>query len=153
LTCLTHVGQVFFWLKRRALSETGIIIEIWQSFRRTPLWVQIWVALILVPVNLLPLAFWGEPYAVWITIFSIGGMLPNLVIMMVGRGLSKCMALPHLLIWTPLVVMLGMLLQSDLGVSDGFRTVLTVILLVDLLSLVFDYIDGWKWWRGDRAIA
>lgn len=114
---------------------------------------QIWVALILVPVNLLPLAFWGEPYAVWITIFSIGGMLPNLVIMMVGRGLSKCMALPHLLIWTPLVVMLGMLLQSDLGVSDGFRTVLTVILLVDLLSLVFDYIDGWKWWRGDRAIA
>lgn len=130
-----------------------MIVAIWQSFRRTPLWVQFWIVVILVPVNLLPLAFWGEPNSRWIAVLSVGGMLPNLFIMMTERGVSKAMALPHLLIWTPLVVMLAGLLQSDTGVSDGFRTVLIAVFVVDLVSLVFDYSDGWKWWRGDRAIS
>ena len=130
-----------------------MILEIWQSFRRISLWVQIWVVLILVPVNLLPLAYLDEPFGVWIAVLSVGGMLPNLVIMIAERGLSKRMALPHLLIWTPLVVMLGLLLQGDMGVSVGFGTVLIMVFVIDLLSLVFDYIDSWKWWQGDRAIS
>lgn len=130
-----------------------MIVAIWQSFRRTPLWVQFWIVVILVPVNLLPLAFWGEPYSGWIAVLSVGGMLPNLFIMMAERGLSKAMALPHLVIWTPLVLLLGGLLQTDMGVSDGFRNLLIAVFVVDLVSLAFDFTDAWKWWRGDRAIA
>ncbi len=130
-----------------------MVVEIWQSFRRIPLWVQIWVAVILVPVNLLPLAFVNEPYGLWVAVLSIGGMLPNLPIMMLERGLSKRMALPHLVIWTPLVVLVGWILLSDQVLSDGYRWMLIALLLVDLVSLAFDYVDAAKWQAGDRGVA
>jgi len=132
----------------------GLIGDIWRSFRRLPVWVQIWVALILVPVNMAPLLFLGAPYAIWVTVLSVGGMMPNLPIMLADRGLSKRMALPHLVIWTPLVVLLVWLLSGPVaGVDDGYRAILVLLLVVDLISLGFDYPDALKWWRGDRAIA
>ena len=130
-----------------------MVIEIWQSFRRIPLWVQIWVAVLLVPVNLLPLAFVNEPYGLWVAVLSVGGMLPNLPIMLLERGLSKRMALPHLVIWTPLVVLVGWILLSDQVLSDGYRWMLFAVLLVDLVSLAFDYVDAAKWQAGDRGVA
>jgi hypothetical protein len=130
-----------------------MIVEIWHSFRRMPLWVQFWVLVILAPANLLPLAFVSESYGVWVAALSVGGMLPNLPIMLMERGLSKRMALPHLLIWTPLIVLIGWLLLSGPVLSDGFRSMLIVLLIVDLVSLAFDYVDAWKWKQGDRAIA
>jgi len=130
-----------------------MIIDIWHSFRRLPGWVQIWVALILVPVNLAPLLFLGAPYAVWVAVLSVGGMMPNLPIMLDERGLSKRMALPHLLIWVPLLVLLGWVLANVDGVTGGYRTLLLLLLVVDLISLGFDFPDALKWWRGDREIA
>jgi hypothetical protein len=130
-----------------------VIADIWNSFRRMPLWVQIWVGFILVPVNMVPLLFLGEPFAIWVAVLSIGGMMPNLPIMLFDRGLSKRMGLPHLLIWTPLVVFVGWLLASDVPLSDGYGLMLAILLVVDLISLGFDYPDALKWWRGDRDIA
>jgi len=130
-----------------------MIIDIWHSFRRLPGWVQIWVALILVPVNLAPLLFLGAPYAVWVAVLSVGGMMPNLPIMLDERGLSKRTALPHLLIWVPLLVLLGWVLANVDGVTGGYRTLLLLLLVVDLISLGFDFPDALKWWRGDREIA
>lgn len=118
-----------------------------------PLWVQIWVAVILVPVNVAPLLFLGEHYSFWVAVLSVGGMAPNLPIMLAERGLSKRMALPHVLIWTPLVVLLGWLLVGPMGESGNYAIMLTVVLVVDLISLGFDFPDAVKWWRGDRGIA
>ena len=130
-----------------------MIVDIWDSFRRMPLWVQGWVALVLVPVNIAPLAFIGAPYAIWVAVLSVGGMVPNLPIMLMERGLSKRMALPHVLIWLPLVGLLGWVLATVDGVTGGYRTMLLLLLAVDLISLGFDIPDALKWWRGDRAIA
>jgi hypothetical protein len=130
-----------------------MIADIWRSFRRMPLWVQIWVAFFLVPANLLPLLFLGEPLAFWVAGLSVGGMLPNLAIMIAERGLSKRMALPHVLIWTPLVILVGWMLLAG-GARDGsFYAVLMVVLVIDLISLAFDYSDLMKWRNGDREIA
>jgi len=129
-----------------------VIVDIWNSFRRMPLWVQVWVALILVPVNMAPLFFLGQPYAIWVAVLSIGGLMPNLPIMLNDRGLSKLMALPHLVAWTPLVVLIGWLLATGAPVG-GYWVLLVVLLGVDLISLGFDFPDALKWWRGDRDIA
>jgi hypothetical protein len=40
-----------------------MIAEIWGSYRRLPLWVELWVAVILVPVNAASLAFVAERWA------------------------------------------------------------------------------------------
>ncbi len=79
-------------------------------------------------------------------------MAPNLLIMLRERGFSRAMALPHVLIWTPLVIVVaGLLIQADLPAD--YRAYLILLLVVDLISLGFDYIDAWRWWKGDRGAA
>lgn len=129
-----------------------MFLDIYHSFRRLPLWVQLWVAVILVPVNLVSLAFVGAPGGILVAVLAIGGMLPNLVLMAAERGLSKAMSFPHLVLWGPLVAVLaGMLARQEL--SAGFATYLWLLLIIDAVSLGFDIPDALKWWRGDRDIA
>ena len=118
-----------------------MILDIWQSFRRIPGWVQIWVMFILVPVNLLPLLFLNAPFGVAVALLAVGGMLPNLVIMWNERGLSKRMALPHLVLWTPLVILVAWVLWQG-AATGGWAMVLWALLVIDLISLGFDYVDA-----------
>ncbi|MGR3699704.1 MAG: hypothetical protein ACU0CB_15610 [Roseovarius sp.] len=128
-----------------------MILQIWQSYRRLPLWVQLWVALILVPVNAASLFFVTQPAGAWLALMAVGAMLCNGVLMLVERGFSKVMALPHVLIWTPMLGLILWLLTQD--IADGFRTYLLILLAVDVFSLIFDVIDTRKWLSGDRKIA
>ena len=128
-----------------------IFLDIWRSFRAIPLWVQIWIVVLLMPINLATLAFWGQPNGALITVLAIGGMALNLPIMVVERGLSKLMSLPHVLLWTPLVVIVAVMIGGPL--DPAFKTFLWILLLLDVISLAFDFPDIWKWWKGDRSVA
>ena len=77
--------------------KSNLFIEIWNSFRALPLWVQLWMVVILMPINFASLFFLGEPQGGLIAFLAIFGMLPNMVIMIYDRGLSKLMAFPHLI--------------------------------------------------------
>ncbi len=127
-----------------------IFLDIWRSYRSLPLWVQIWVMGILVPVNSAAIFFIFQPSGIWIAILAIGAMLPNIPIMLYERGLSKMMALPHLLPWSILV--LWLLIAMPEG-SPAYTSYLWILLVVDALSLVFDIPDALKWRKGDRAVA
>ncbi len=128
-----------------------MITEIFESFRRLPIAVQAWVALWLAPINIATLAFLGKTNGVLIAVLAIGGMAPNMVIMARERGLSALMALPHLVIWTPLVVVVLITLFS--GVGTGYAIFLVVLLVTDVISLVFDANDFAEWRAGSRSIA
>ena len=128
----------------------ALIVDIWRSFRALPAWVQVWVALILVPVNAASLLFLGQPGALWVAILAVGAMLANLPIMLAERGFSKRMALPHLPFWTVLVIWLAV---ARPGATGAYAVYLWLLLAVDLISLGFDYPDAWKWWKGDRKVA
>ncbi len=130
-----------------------MVSEIWHSFRRLPVWVQLWVSLILVPVNLMPLAFLEAPQGMLVATLSVGGMAPNLLIMLRDRGFSRAMALPHLVFWVPLVFVISGLLSGAESLPGTYRQLLMVLLAVDLVSLAFDFPDAWKWWKGDRGAA
>lgn len=128
-----------------------MIAQIWGSYRRLPLWVQLWVAVILVPVNAASLIFWAAPWGPWLAAMAVGAMLLNGALMLIERGFSRAMALPHIVIWTPMLGLVIWLFGQE--IAPGFRCYLMVLLAVDTVSLVLDYIDGWRWWRGARAIA
>jgi len=128
-----------------------MISQIWHSYRRLPLWVQAWVSVILVPVNAASLAFLSEPWGLWIAAMAVGAMLLNGVIMLAERGFSKLMALPHVLIWTPMLGLVLWLLAQD--IAPAYRIYLLILLAVDVVSLIFDVIDTRKWVSGDRKIA
>ncbi|MCA0906442.1 hypothetical protein LCM27_08530 [Ruegeria marisrubri] len=130
---------------------TSMVLDIWLSFRTLPVWVQVWVAFILVPVNLLPLAFLDQPQGHLIAWLAISGMALNVPIMLGARGMSGAMALPHILCWVPLVIIATLLLFSEDRLSPAFAGFLWVLLIVDITSLVFDFRDAARWLRSRRA--
>jgi len=128
----------------------GLGRDIYSSFRALPGWVQLWVGLILVPVNSASLVFIGQPMGVCIAVLAVGAMLPNLAIMIGERGFSRAMALPHLLPWTALV---AVLILARPAVGGAFGVYLWLLLATDALSLGFDYPDAWAWLKGKREVA
>ena len=127
-----------------------IFLDIWRLYRSLPLWVQIWVVGILVPVNSTALFFIFQPSGIWVAILAIGAMLPNIPIMLYERGLSKMMALPHLIPWSILV--LWLLIAMPQG-SVAYGVFLWILLVVNAISLAFDIPDALKWREGDRRVA
>ena len=129
-----------------------MILDIWHSFMRIPRWVLIWIVVILVPINVASLVFWAEPYGILIAVLAIGGMLPNLFIMAKERGVSRMMSIPHVVVWTPLVILLAWVLATQ-ELSSSATMVFAALLIIDVISLAFDFIDTAKWWKGAREIA
>jgi hypothetical protein len=129
--------------------------QCWVSFRSLPLWVQIWVAGILVPANAAPfflLDFWSARVAAWAAVFVAATNLP---IMLREGGMSRLMSIPHLLAWGPLELALVMRMAERAGagpVSAGEQVFIAVLATVNGVSLAFDALDSWRWLRGERAV-
>jgi len=130
--------------------KNNVFADIWSSARTLPLWVQAWVFLLLTPVNLASLYFISEPMGKLIVGLIFLGVLPNVPIMLAERGISKLMSVSHLPAWTVLVLLI--VLARPEG-SEAYDYYLTVLAVINGISLLLDYIDSIKWFRGDRAVA
>ncbi|MBH0059009.1 hypothetical protein I6F65_18875 [Pseudoalteromonas sp. SWXJZ94C] len=131
-------------------KKNSLLIDIWQSFLTLPNWVKIWVGLWLAPINMLTLYFINNTSGLLITCLAYAGLLPNLFVMIYNRGFSRLMALPHLLPWT---IMLGVI-YSALPLSDGiYSAFLWALFITNFVSLVFDYPDTYKWFKGQKEVA
>jgi len=128
----------------------NVFVEIWNSFRATPGWVQIWMMVLLAPINMASLFFLDEPMGMLIAFLANIGMLLNIPVMFYDRGVSKLMSVPHLIPWTVIVVLIIFYRPEATGPYD---TYLWILLVTNLISLAFDYVDSMKWFKGDRAIA
>lgn len=125
--------------------------EILASFRRLPVWVQCWVGLLAV-ANSLWLFLLDTPTGVLTGVAAIFVLLTNLPIMYVTGGMSKLMSIPHLLAWIPLeVYLIGSLLgNAPMQPAEAFYA--SGLLIINGISLGFDFRDAWLWLMGDRAI-
>lgn len=131
-------------------TDQNIVLDIYTSFRAMPVWVQIWVMIILVPVNMASLLFLFEPSGMVIAFLANIAMMMNLPVMLKDRGFSKMMAVPHLVPW---VILVAILLFVPPLAEGNYAIYLKVLLVVDVISLGFDFPDAVKWKRGDRAAA
>lgn len=131
-------------------TDQNIVLDIFTSFRAMPIWVQIWVVVILVPVNMASLLFLFEPNAMLIAFLANIAMMMNLPVMIKDRGFSKMMALPHLIPWT---ILIAILLFAPPVAEGNYAIYLKLLLVTNIISLLFDFPDAVKWKRGDRAAA
>lgn len=137
-------------------SVVSHLSAIWRSYRSLPFWVQLWVAVILVPVNLASLGFlntWAGSAAAWALALVA---VTNLPIMYVEQGLGRLMAIPHLLIWGPLELLLALRLFGFVGAAapDSLEVgFIVVLLIVNGISLICDAIDTLRWCHGERSFA
>ena len=126
-----------------------------RSFLSLPLWVQIWVGGILIPVNaasFFMLDNWGAKMT---ALAALGVVITNIPIMLWEQGMSKLMAIPHLLLWGPLLVALSMRLAGLNGegsVTHIESIYIWIVIVINGISVIFDALDTWKWIQGDRAV-
>ncbi|MDZ4660204.1 MAG: hypothetical protein SGJ18_01160 [Pseudomonadota bacterium] len=67
-------------------------------------------------------------------------------------GFVRLLGLGHVLFWTPLCAWLFRRLQSGLYASEpNLKTWVSVILIVNSLSLIIDYLDVTRYFKGEKA--
>lgn len=127
--------------------------SLWQSFRRLPQWVQLWMALVLLPANLLSLFLLEYASARMIALAALLALGSNMLLMYRYAGFSRLMALPHLLVWGPLQVMLLIYLAGSTPAPSINEVVyIFLVLAVNGVSLFFDTLDSWRWLQGERQL-
>lgn len=135
-------------------KQSRIMVS-WASFRSLPGWVQFWVGCILVPVNAASFAMLDTGSGRAIAAAALLVVATNVPIMLWARGMTKLMAVPHLLIWGPLQWFLLSKITQISG-ADAMPPLeliyVSAMLLVNGISLAFDALDSWRWLKGDRAV-
>lgn len=138
-----------------ALPCTWRLLEIWRSYRALPAWVQVWVGLVLVPANAVPFALletWTGRIA---AVAALAVVATNMPIMWIERGMSRLMSVPHLVIWGPLQLVLLLRWAGQIGpvpLGPAERALVLLLLVVNGVSLAFDSLDSWRWFRGERDV-
>jgi len=88
-----------------------------------------------------------------IAFLAVGGMIPNAPILLWERGFSKLLAVPHILFWVPLLLIIILRLIGGIDQGSDFYTYLVILFITNTISIVFDLFDTWSWIRGERNVA
>ena len=120
-----------------------------------PDWLGIWMPVSFGGAFILPLALltWKPTrLAEIVTVLAsfLGALSTNVLYSKIGY--VKLLGLPHILFWTPLVIYLFTLLRKP-AVGKVPTVIITVVSVVILISLAFDYTDVIKYLLVDRAVA
>ena len=112
---------------------------------KQPLWVSVWVA-ILALVNVASVFFWSETLArVIFGVFIISAILMMTLYSLFG--FQKILGLGHV-VW---VFLLPYVVTNLDHVDRGFSFYLIVFVILTTVSLVFDFIDVWRYLRDNRG--
>lgn len=131
------------------MAKSDLFADIWVSFRALPLWVMIWMTVILAPINMVSLYFVSKPMGILVAVLAWGGMLTSHIVLARHRGFTKLVSGGHVIFWVPLVLIL---IFARPVANGAYDTDLTILLVVNLLSLLFDINDLRLWLGDDRRI-
>jgi hypothetical protein len=131
------------------MAKSDLFADIWVSSRALPLWVMIWMTVILAPINMISLYFLSKPTGILVAGLAWGGMLTSQIVLMRHRGFTKLVSGGHVIFWVPLVLIL---IFARPVANGAYDTYLTILLVVNLLSLLFDINDLRLWFGGDRRV-
>lgn len=125
--------------------------RLWQSFQRLPLWVRIWMAGVLIPVNMLSLLLLQYPSARMVALAAVLALGSNMWLLYRHAGFTRLMAVPHLLVWGPLQAVLVTYLATQASmISPAEVMYISLVLAANGISLCFDLLDSWRWVQGER---
>lgn len=117
-----------------------------------PTWISVWLNWMLIGAFILPLALfiWKPSRMAGVFVLVTGILSAVGVSYLYGKlGYVKLLGLPHILLWTPLVIYLfGQIRRDDMPVWP--RRIMIVVLATILISLAFDYTDVIRYILGER---
>ena len=130
-----------------------LILRILKSTFSLPVWVIVWVFLFLIPANLSGLFLLNYESGFWVALLGAGAIAINLVLMFLNGGFSKVFAIPHLILWIPLQIILLWRYLSVQELSVFEQNYILVVMIINGISIVFDIYDTREWLNGNRDVA
>ncbi len=124
-----------------------------EAIAQQPQWVQIWLNILLLGAFVLPavLLIWRQTRVAGIVSLIVSATAAYGVVWLYDRmGYVKLLGLPHLFLWTPLVIYLvGQFRRDDLPQIP--RVLLGAVIATLLISLAFDFSDVIRYILGERV--
>ena len=124
-----------------------------EALAAQPAWVGIWLYVLLAGAFVLPLALlvWRQSRIAGI-VTVVAGVLAGVGVNWIYEqmGYVKLLGLPHIIIWTPLVIwLIGQIRRADMPLWP--RRIMIVVVAVICVSLAFDYTDVARYLLGERT--
>ncbi len=124
-----------------------------EGLTHLPLWVRVWIAVLLFSIVVLPVALlvWRQSRLAAVLILTADGAAGFGVSRLYdAMGYVKLLGLPHIIFWVPLVIYLfTQLKRTDLPLWP--RRIIAVVLAMLLVSLAFDCTDVARYLLGERT--
>lgn len=114
-----------------------------------PLWLVIWVFTLMV-LNSASLLFIKRIEARWVLVAWLIN-LPVINYIYETQGYVRLLGLSHVLVWTPLVVYLWLRRTHWMPPKTLTEKWILAVFMVNLVSLIIDYIDVTRWLIGERG--
>lgn len=118
-----------------------------------PMWLQIWLNVLLAGAFVLPLSFlfWRQSRIAGVVTLAAALIAAFAIMWMYDQlGYVKLLGLPHVILWTPVAVYLWrQIRRADMPVWP--RRLMSVSLVIMAISLAFDYVDVARWVLGERT--
>ncbi len=126
-----------------------------EAIAQQPQWVQIWLNILPLGAFVLPavLLIWRQTRVAGIVSLVVSATAAYGVVWLYDRmGYVKLLGLPHLFLWTPLVIyLIGQFRRDDLPQIP--RVLLGAVIATLLISLAFDFSDVIRYILGERMPA
>jgi len=126
-----------------------------EAMAQQPQWVQLWLNVLLLGTFILPAALliWRQTRLTGIVTLIVSLTAGFGVMWLYNRmGYVRLLGLPHVLLWTPLVIYLIGQFQQD-RIPQIPKTLLGCIIATLLISLAFDCVDVIRYALGERTPA
>ncbi len=124
-----------------------------EATAQLPTWVQIWLNILLLGAFILPFALliWKQTRITAIITLLASGLAAFAIMSMFDKmGLVRLLGLPHIILWTPLVIYL--IKQSQrVDMPSAPKWIMRAISATIIVSLLFDYYDVIRYFLGDTA--
>lgn len=118
-----------------------------------PMWVQIWLNVLLLGVFVLPLGFlfWRQSRIAGVVTIAASLIAAFAIMWMYDQlGYVKLLGLPHVILWTPVALYLWrQIRRADMPAWP--RRLMSISLAIMAISLAFDYVDVARWVLGERV--
>ncbi|MGI9350497.1 MAG: hypothetical protein ACR2O3_02940 [Rhizobiaceae bacterium] len=130
-----------------------LISRILKSMFSLPIWVVIWMVAFLIPVNLSGIYLLNYDSGFWVALLGAGAIFINAGILLLNGGFSKALAIPHLILWTPLQAILFYRYFTIPEMSNFEQNYILVVFIINGISILFDVYDTKEWLNGNRDVA
>lgn len=124
-----------------------------EAIAQQPVWVGIWLNVLFFCAFVLPLSLliWrASRFTALATIVANAGSIVGISWLFSELGYVKLLGLPHVIFWTPLIILfVAQMKRDDMPVWP--RRIMAVIAVAMLISLAFDYADTARYLLGERV--